>query len=71
MILSSSEYGSIGIKLKNGSQIFINITDQMGNTALKGFEQFLKKLKDDGVQKKDEIREIRSLGLETVKLPDK
>lgn len=71
MILSSSASGSIGIRLKNGADIFINITDQMGTNALKGFKRILKKLKENGVQEKDEVREIRSLGLETMKLPDR
>ena len=71
MILSGSASGSIGIRLINGADIFINITDQMGSNALKGFERILKKLKENGVQEKDEVREIRSLGLETMKLPDK
>jgi hypothetical protein len=71
MILSGSASGSIGIRLKNGTDIFINITDQMGSNALKGFERILKKLKENGVQEKDDVREIRSLGLETMNLPDK
>ena len=71
MILSGSASGSIGIRLINGADIFINITDQMGSNALKGFERILKKLKENGVQEKDEVREIRSLGLETMRLPDR
>jgi len=71
MILSGSASGSIGIRLNNGADIFINITDQMGNDALKGFKEILKKLKENGIPGKDEVREIRSLGLETMRLPDK
>jgi hypothetical protein len=71
MILSGSASGSIGIRLKNGADIFINITDQMGSNALKGFEKILDKLKKNSVQEKDEVREIRSLGLETMRLPEK
>jgi hypothetical protein len=71
MILSSSASESIGIRLKNGSDLFINITDQMGNDALKGFKEILMKLKSNGVQETDEVREIRSLGLETMKFPVK
>ena len=40
----------------------------MPSRDLKGF---WKKLKENAVQEKDEVREIRSLGLETMKLPDK
>jgi hypothetical protein len=71
MILSGSASGSIGIRLKNGADIFINITDQMGSNALKGFERILVKLKENGLQEKDEVREIRSLGLETMRIPQK
>jgi hypothetical protein len=42
----------------------------MGSNALKGFKKILKKLKENGVQEKDEVREIRSLGLETMRVPD-
>lgn len=70
MILSGSAWGAIGIRMKNKADIFISITDQMGGTALKGFEKILKKLKENGVQEMDEVREIRSMGLETVKLPE-
>ena len=69
MILSSSASGSIGIRLKNRADIFINITDQMGNDAMKGFQKILKALQEHEVQEKDEVREIRSLGLETLRLP--
>lgn len=70
MILSGSAWGTIGIRMKNKADIFISITDQMGGTALKGFEKILRKLKENGVQEKDEVREIRSMGLETVRLPE-
>jgi hypothetical protein len=70
MMLSGSASGSINIRLRNGADIFINITDQMGNNALKGFENILHKLKEYGVEEKTETREIRSLGLETMRLPD-
>lgn len=31
----SSASGSIGIRMRDGSDVFINVTDQMGNNALK------------------------------------
>jgi hypothetical protein len=70
MILSGCAAGSIGIRLRSGAEIFIVVSDQMGNNALKGFQKILKKLKDQGVREEDEVREIRSLGLETVRLPE-
>ncbi len=71
MILSGSASGSIGIRLRNGADIFVNITDQMGSNALKGFKKILDKLKESGVQEKDEPREIRSLGFETMRIPNR
>ena len=67
MILSSSAWGSIGIRMRDGSDVFINITDQMGSNALKGFEAILEKMRDNGVEEKGEVRQIRSMGLETMR----
>lgn len=69
MILSSSEYQSIGIEMKNGSMLYINISDMMGNSMLKESKDILRALRHSGVQQKTEAKEIRSLGLETVRLP--
>lgn len=66
MILSSSATGSLGIRMNDGSDFFINITDQMGSDALKGLDRILMILKENGVEEKDEVREIRSMGLETM-----
>ncbi len=67
MILSSSAWGSVGIRMKDGSEVFINITDQMGGTALNGWPLLLKRLQENGVEEKAEVKEIRSLGLETMR----
>ena len=67
MILSGSAWGSLGIRMRDGSDVFINITDQMGNDALKGLDTILGNLRDNGVEEKTEVREIRSLGLETMR----
>ena len=67
MILSSSAWGSLGIRMRDGSDVFINITDQMGNDALKGLDAILGNLRANGVEEKNEVREIRSLGLETMR----
>lgn len=57
--------------LKNGSDLFINMTNMMGSTILKEAQKIVEALRNSGVKEKEEVREIRSLGLETVKLPDK
>ncbi len=70
LMLSAAAYGSMGIGLKDGSSFYISITDQMGSTMLKGVENIAKKLKQSGVQEKKEVKEIRSFGFETIKLPE-
>jgi len=69
MILGSSAWGSLAIRLKNGGEIFLGITDQLG-TDMIGADAIVKALKKAGVREVDEVREIRSLGLEMVRLPE-
>lgn len=64
----SSAASSIAIEMKNGTTLFVNISDQMGTTALKGFSALLKKLKKEGVAEKKVEREIRSFGFETIQV---
>ncbi len=68
VLLSSSEASSIAITMKTGGTVFINISDQMGGTALDGFGALLKKLEAEGVRKIRDPREVRSLGFETVRM---
>jgi len=70
LILSSSEHGSLGIRFKNGSDMFISVSDALGTIMLKEFSKIIETLKNAGVQEKKEVREIRSMGLETARLPD-
>lgn len=67
ILLSSSQTGTIGIRLKNGRELFIVVTDQMGKEALRGFERIIEKLRSFGVRELDEVREIRSMGFEVMK----
>lgn len=67
ILLSSSQTGTIGIRLKNGKDLFIAVTDQMGNEALKGFERIIEKLRSFGVKEVDEVKEVRSMGFEIMK----
>jgi hypothetical protein len=69
MILGSSVWGSLAIRLKNGREIFLGITDQLG-TDMIGADAIVKALRKAGVREVDEVREIRSLGLEMVRLPE-
>jgi len=69
MLLSSAEYGSIGIELTNGSALYINTTDMMGSLMLKGAQGIIETLRNAGVEEKTEVKGIRSLGFETLRLP--
>lgn len=61
LMLSSSETGSIGIRLRDGKDVFIIVTDQMGTTALKGFKEILERLDANMVTQKNETRQIRRI----------
>jgi len=69
MILSSSQWGSLAIRLKSGKDLFLSITDQMGTDTLDA-GKIVDALKKAGVKEVDEVREVRSLGLEMVRLPE-
>ncbi|MCX7914249.1 MAG: hypothetical protein N2511_06665, partial [Thermodesulfovibrionales bacterium] len=64
ILTSVSETGSIGIRLKNGKDLFVVVTDQMGTTAIKGFEGIIERMRSLGVKELDDVREIRSMGFE-------
>lgn len=64
---SINTIGTIGIRLKNGRELFIVVTDQMGKEALKGFERITESLRSFGVRELDEVREIRSMGFEVMR----
>jgi len=69
VLLSSSEYGSLGIRLKNGSDLYVSLTDLMGTSLFRKPTSFTEALIKAGVEEKKEVREISSLGLETLQLP--
>ncbi|MCX7914308.1 MAG: hypothetical protein N2511_06965 [Thermodesulfovibrionales bacterium] len=67
ILTTVSETGSIGIRLKNGRDLFIVVTDQMGTTAIKGFESIIERMRSLGVKELDDVREIRSMGFEGIR----
>ena len=69
MMLSSSQWGSLAIRLKSGKDLFISITDQLGTDTLDA-DRIVDALKKAGVREVDDVREVRSLGLEMVRLPE-
>ncbi len=68
LLVSSSAGSSIAIEMKRGATLFISVSDQLGGTALKGFAALLEKLRDEGVKEIRDTREIRSFGLETIRM---
>jgi len=67
LILSSSEAKAISIKMKNGKEIYIITTDQMGKNSLKNFGNLIEVFNNNFIFHKKEIKEIRSMGLEIFK----
>lgn len=67
LILQGSEYGSIGIGLRNGKTLYINLTNQIGGVILKDAASVLAALRRSGVEERTEAKVARSLGLETVR----
>jgi hypothetical protein len=69
MMVEGSEYGALAVQLKNGKTLYINLTNAMGGKVLKGSESILTSLKKAGVEEIKEVKVIRSMGLETMRLP--
>jgi len=68
MTLSSSEWQSIAINMKDGSVIYINLSDALGNKVIKDNDKLFDLLIKAGVNEKKEIMVIRSMGFESIKL---
>lgn len=69
LMIGSARWGSLAIRLKSGKDLFISITDQLGTDTL-GADRIVDALKKAGVKEVDDVREVRSLGLEMVRLPE-
>ncbi len=67
ILLSSSQTGAIAVRLRDGKEFYITVTDQMGRTALKGFEQILEMFEKNEVPIREEVKEIRSMGMEIMR----
>lgn len=66
MIVSAAEAGSLGISFRDGSFMYITVTDSVGSVAFKGADKVLEALRTAGVAEEKETKVIRSLGFETV-----
>ena len=61
LLLAGFSNGGVGLGLKDGTSVFIWITDAMGTAALKNAGTLLKALEQAGVRRRDEVQEIRSV----------
>ncbi len=61
LLLSGFSNGGVGLGRKDGSSVFIWVTDAMGSEALKNAGKMLKALDKAGVPRLDEVQEIRSV----------
>ncbi len=66
MIVSAAEAGSLGISFRDGSFMYVNVTDSVGSVAFPGADKVLEALRAAGVAEVKETKVIRSLGFETV-----
>jgi hypothetical protein len=69
MLMSSAAWGALGIRLRSGKDLIIGITDQLGTDTLDA-GRIIDALKKAGVKEVAEEREIRSMGLEMLRLPE-
>ena len=69
LLMSSAAWGSLGIRLRSGKDLIIGITDQLGTDTLDE-GKIIGALKKAGVKEVAEEREIRSMGLEMLRLPE-
>ena len=65
MMLSGSSSGGFGIRLKNGSAVYLWITAQMGKHAASHFDRLLAALETAGILHREKVRVI-----ESVTIPD-
>ena len=64
-LLAGSAYGGLGLRMKDGSRVYIWVTDAMGTTALKNTRAMMKKLDDAGIAKINEPERLRSIAIPT------
>ena len=69
LLMSSAVWGALGIRLRTGKDLILGITDQLGTDTLDA-GRIIDALKKAGVKEVAEEREIRSLGLEMLRLPE-
>jgi hypothetical protein len=69
LLMSSAAWGALGIRLRSGKDLIIGIADQLGTDTLDA-GRIIDALKKAGVKEVAEEREIRSMGLEMLRLPE-
>ncbi len=69
ILLAFSESQGLGIHLKNGDDIHLWLTDQMGNRALKNAPLLFEALDKAGIPFQDEVRKFQGLAMPSGKGP--
>ncbi len=69
LLMSSAAWGALGIRLRSGNDLIIGIADQLGTDTLDA-GRIIDALKKAGVKEVAEEREVRSMGLEMMRLPE-
>jgi hypothetical protein len=61
LLLGHTAYGGWGLGLKDGSSLFVWVTDQLGGDAVGGFGRLVKALDKAGVVRRDEVRSFTGI----------
>jgi hypothetical protein len=69
LLMSSAAWGALGIRLRSGNDLIIGIADQLGTDTLDA-GRIIDALKKASVKEVAEEREVRSMGLEMMRLPE-
>ena len=64
-LLAGSEYGGLGLTLKDKSEVYIWVTDAMGSSALKNAKGLVKRLAAAGIPVAKEPETLRSVAVPT------
>lgn len=67
LLVSAAESGCVGIQMKDGSNFYVSITDQIGTSTLKRSGDIVHSLRRGGVEEKTDAKVIQSMGLEIIR----
>lgn len=61
LILGSSAYGGLGLGLKDGSSVFVWVTDALGGDTTGGAGRLVKALDKAGIHRRDEVKTLSGI----------